>query len=61
MGKLHHAFTATGSVDLGALSLVPGTIPNRIVTFNSNSEHEIRIGHRSGVMDIKLKIIYKNQ
>ncbi|KPF66366.1 3-methylitaconate isomerase [beta proteobacterium AAP99] len=51
MGKLHHAFTGTGSVALAAASAVPGTIASEIAGQRSH----LRIGHTSGVLDVGAK------
>jgi hypothetical protein len=51
MGKLHHAFTGTGSVALAAACAVPGTIASQI----TGQRAHLRIGHTSGVLSVGAK------
>jgi hypothetical protein len=51
MGKLHHAFTGTGSVALAAACAVPGTIASQI----AGQRAHLRIGHTSGVLAVGAK------
>ncbi len=67
MGKLHHAFTATGSIKIykfiiiiGSIALsiaclLPNSIPNK---FYSATNGHVRIGHRSGVEQFKPHLSY---
>ncbi len=48
MGKLHHAFTGTGSVALAAACVIPGTLAAKIAGQRSH----LRIGHTSGVLAV---------
>ncbi len=50
MGKLHHAYTGTGSVALGVAAAVPGSVVNRIA--RALPGVPIRIGHVSGTLSV---------
>jgi probable AcnD-accessory protein PrpF len=51
MGRLHHAFTGTGSVALAAAAALPGTIPASVAR-PAPPGTPLRIGHTSGRLDV---------
>ena len=54
MNKLHHAFTATGSIALATACQVKDTIPNQL--FKSQNS-KVKIGHRSGIEEFDANVI----
>ena len=55
--RFHHAFTGTGSVNLGIAANIPGTIVHSLMSSNQiHSKKEIRIGHPGGVMKVHAKV-----
>lgn len=51
MGRLHHAFTGTGSIALAAAAALPGTIPAEVARPLAPGAL-LRIGHPSGRMEV---------
>ncbi len=51
MGRLHHAFTGTGSVALAAAAALPGTVPASVARAVPPGT-PLRIGHTSGRMEV---------
>ena len=49
MGKLHHAFTGTGSVSVAVAAALPGSIVNQAV---GRVPEQTRMGHPSGAMAV---------
>jgi 2-methylaconitate isomerase len=54
MGKLHHAFTGTGSIALGIACAVPGTLANKIA--RTLPGIATRIGHASGALAVGAEV-----
>ena len=50
MGKLHHAFTGTGSIALAVAAALPGTVVSELA--RTLPGVPTRIGHASGVMAV---------
>lgn len=48
-GRVHHAHTGTGAINLACAAKIPGTIPYQIVR---QCDKAIRIGHPGGVMEV---------
>jgi probable AcnD-accessory protein PrpF len=54
MGKLHHAFTGTGSIALAAAAALPGTVVNEVA--RTLPGVPTRIGHVSGVLAVGAEV-----
>ncbi len=54
MGKLHHAFTGTGSIALAAAAATPGTIVNEVA--RTLPGVATRIGHVSGTLAVGAEV-----
>jgi hypothetical protein len=52
MGKLHHAFTATGAVALAVAAMLPGALARDALRAPLAVGSEVRIGHAAGVMAV---------
>ncbi|MFC4161213.1 2-methylaconitate cis-trans isomerase PrpF family protein [Chitinimonas lacunae] len=55
MGKLHHAFTGTGTIGLAAAAALPGTIASEVLG-EPITDRPLRFGHPSGINDIEVSI-----
>lgn len=49
-GRVHHAHTGTGALNLGLAASIPGTIPHQVSARKSSDR--IRIGHPAGTMEV---------
>ncbi len=54
MGRLHHAFTGTGSIALAAAAALPGTIVNEVA--RTLPGVATRIGHASGTLAVGAEV-----
>src|SRR3990167_10125398 len=62
-GRVHHAHTGTGAINLACAAKIPDTIPFQIVQKtleNTNGNAPINIGHPSGVMQVNATVIKNN-
>jgi 2-methylaconitate cis-trans-isomerase PrpF len=57
MGKLHHAFTATGAVALAVAAMLPGSLVRDALRDPLAAESEVRIGHAAGVMAVGATVV----
>lgn len=60
-GRVHHAYTGTGAINLACAAKIPGTIPFQIiaeVSSNKNPDATVNIGHPKGVMQVKAKVTF---
>ena len=57
MGKLHHAFTATGAVALAVAAMLPGSVARAALGAPVVTGSEIRIGHAAGVMAVGATVV----
>jgi probable AcnD-accessory protein PrpF len=57
MGKLHHAFTATGAVALAVAAMLPGSLARDALGDPLAAESEVRIGHAAGVMAVGATVV----
>ena len=58
-GRVHHAFTGTGALNLAIAAQVPGTIPFQVLDHESlaqPSKPVLRIGHPAGGMDVSAHV-----
>ena len=55
MGRLHHAFTATGAIALAASAAVPGTTVNQLIG-REITDGKVTFGHRSGKMKLQVNV-----
>lgn len=53
MGKLHHAFTGTGSIALACAAALPGSLVQQCLT---RAAAELKLGHASGVLAIAARV-----
>ena len=56
VGKCHESMAGTGSICTAAASRVPGSVVHRVLTTESLSTSELRIGHPLGVMPVKVHV-----
>lgn len=57
MWKLHRTCPASGLYNLAAVSLLEGTVPNRIAGFPAGlRERMVRIGHPEGIVEVKVTL-----
>lgn len=57
MWKLHRTCPASGLYNLAAVSLLEGTVPNRIAGFSAGlREKMVRIGHPEGIVEVKVTL-----
>ncbi|MBB6448223.1 hypothetical protein HNR44_000172 [Geomicrobium halophilum] len=54
MGKVHRTFAGSGLLNLAASTLLPGTIPNRLVSAQPNGV--VRIGHPDGIAEVMVSL-----
>ncbi len=62
-GRMHHAYTGTGAINLACAAKIPGTIPFKIVqkTLKSTNENAaINIAHPSGIMQVNAIVVKNN-
>lgn len=53
MGRMHHAFTVTGLLCLGAAAAIPGTIPFECNSSPDGFSHDrVRISHAKGAVEV---------
>lgn len=55
VGSLHKAYPMTVAIATGAAVRIPGTIANELVP-NAAAKETIRLGHTSGVTEVKIKM-----
>lgn len=60
-GRVHHAHTGSGAINLACAAHIPGTIPAQILEQNKHKYDKnsaIRIGHPKGVMQVNAHVIW---
>ena len=57
MGKLHHAFTATGAIALAVAAMLPGSLAWDALGAPLATGAEVRIGHAAGVMAVGAMVV----
>ena len=57
MGRLHHAFTATGGVALAVAAMLPGSLARDALGAPLAAGSEVRIGHAAGVMAVGATVV----
>jgi hypothetical protein len=57
MGRLHHAFTATGAVALAVAAMLPGSLARDTLGTPLAAGSEVRIGHAAGVMAVGATVV----
>ncbi len=55
-GRVHHAHTGTGAINLACAAKIPGSIPHQIIK-NRTLSGPIRIAHPLGVMQVDANVI----
>ncbi len=55
LGRLHHAFTATGAIATAVAAAIPGTLVRECLR-GGGEEGTIRIGHTAGVMEAQARV-----
>lgn len=50
--RTHPAYAGTGTANLGATALVPGTVVNDVLTERAKQEGVVRFGHPGGVTEV---------
>lgn len=58
--RLHKAFPITSGIATATAACIPGTIPYQIINKSLEEENIIRIGHPSGIMEVKINIEKRN-
>jgi len=65
MGRLHHAFTGTGSIALAAAAALPGSLVQQTLGLGPQADPlsaaaSVRIGHPSGVLNVGAKLVQRS-
>ncbi|MFC2009215.1 2-methylaconitate cis-trans isomerase PrpF family protein [Chloroflexota bacterium] len=60
MQMVHNAYPVTGTVCMVAAAMIPGTIPNQLAREGFIEKEELRVGHPSGVIDVRGKVEQEN-
>ncbi|HLX53360.1 MAG TPA: PrpF domain-containing protein, partial [Aquella sp.] len=56
-GRVHHAYTGTGAINLACAAKIPGTIPYNVINKGlDNSSQAISIGHPQGIMKVNASV-----
>lgn len=58
-GRVHHAHTATGALNLGMAASIPGTIPYQAIGSKQESNREIRVGHPAGTLGVSATVLQR--
>jgi 2-methylaconitate cis-trans-isomerase PrpF len=59
-GRVHHAYTGTGSICTAVAGRIPGTIVNQIVRADASGYGTVRIGHAAGIIEIGVEMTERN-
>jgi len=54
-GRIHHAFTGTGTIALGCAAQVEGSVPHQCIP-DAQRSSKIRIGHPGGVIEVRAEV-----
>lgn len=60
-GRVHHALTGTGAINLACAANIPGSIPFEIIYGQNETESRkpfIRIAHPTGVMQVNAAVLF---
>lgn len=56
LGKCHDSMAGAGAMCSGAVSRVPASVLNKVLTRQAKESHSLRIGHPLGVMHVKVAV-----
>ncbi len=56
-GRVHHAHTGTGAINLACAAKIPGTVPEQIIQLKDKAL-PIRIGHPKGIMAVNANVVF---
>lgn len=56
----HKAYAGTGTANLGATAMVPGTIVNEALSRNAKESGTVRFGHPSGVATVDARVVERD-
>ena len=58
-GRVHHAYTGTGAINLACAAKIPDSIPFNIIKAKRQSKDApIKIGHPAGVMQVNAEVVF---
>lgn len=60
MGRLHHAFTGTGSVAAAVAAAIPGTLVQCCLTAPLPSDRLLRLSHPAGVLEVGAEVVQRD-
>ncbi|HEY9657963.1 MAG TPA: PrpF domain-containing protein, partial [Allocoleopsis sp.] len=55
-GKIHKAYSATGSICTGVAAALPGSVVNELISAAALQVGQIRIGHPCGTIDVQVQV-----
>ncbi|GBG34042.1 Aconitate-delta-isomerase 1 [Hondaea fermentalgiana] len=55
-GRVHHAHTATGALNLGMAACIPGTVPYEALGAAAGRLREVRVGHPAGTLGVSATV-----
>lgn len=58
-GRIHHAHTGTGAINLACAAKIPGTIPYQIVNLQNKKLEILRIAHPQGIMPVTANVVWQ--
>lgn len=58
--QTHKAYAGTGTANLGATAMVPGTLPNLVLSDRARRSGLIRFGHPTGVSEVEAAVEYRD-
>jgi hypothetical protein len=61
MGRLHHAFTGTGSIAAAVAAAIPGTLVRGCLRAPLSPHRLLRLSHPAGVLEVGAEVIERNR
>lgn len=60
-GRVHQAYPVGGTISTGAAAKTRGTVVHDVLSERGRQGESVRIGHPSGIIEVKAKVIEKDQ